>query len=135
MEGQPSLKETTGFVQRNRGAASGSCLLFILIIVVILYSGFKFGMAYWTYFGMQNKTREALVWAAAGLPKSEGEIAQKVILKTQEFETEIYQKDVKVSQTPSTLTVKVSWVYDVVLPVYTFPMKFRIAMSEGKRWR
>lgn len=134
MEGRPPLRKKGGFIQRNRGAAMGSCLLFILIILVIFYLGFKFGKAYWTYFAVKTKTHEALVWAAAGTPKLEGEIQQKVIQRAQEADLELSPRNVKVTQAYGSLTISVFWVYDVVLPGHTFPMEFKIIESEAKRW-
>ena len=118
----------------HRGAATGGCLLFIIGIAVLGYIGFKFGDAYWNYLEVRQKAREALNWAVAGSPKAEIEILQKVIGNARDIGMEFSPDNIQIKQTTDTLTLIVSWVQEVDFPYYTFPLKFKLTLSEVKRW-
>jgi len=123
-----------GFASGYRGAATGGCLLFIIGIGVLGYVGFKVGDAYWNYLEVRHKVREALNWAVAGGPKADLEIVQKVIGNARDAGTEFTSDNIQIKQTPDTLTIVVSWVQEVEFPHYTLPLKFKVNLSEVKRW-
>jgi hypothetical protein len=123
-----------GLAPGRRGASTMGCLLFLLIAGVVGYVGFKVGEAYWTYFEVRQKTREALNWAAATPPKLEKEIVQRVIVKAVEVGVELSPRDIQIMQTPDTLTIIVSWTQEVEFPYYTLPLNFKTTQTEEKRW-
>jgi hypothetical protein len=128
------LARRKGLAPGYRGAATGGCLLFIIGIGVLGYVGFKVGDAYWTYLGVRHKVREALNWAVAGGPKADPEIVQKVIGKVHEVGTEFSPDNIQIKHTTDTLTIIVSWDQEVEFPYYTLPLKFKVNLSEVKRW-
>jgi hypothetical protein len=119
---------------RTRGASLSGCLLFLFMVGVLGYLGFKFGEAGWDYIQIRQKTLEALNWAVANPPKSEMEIVKKVINNAIETNIELTPRDVRVRQTAETLTIIVTWVRYIDLPYYTYPWKFEVSLSEIKRW-
>jgi hypothetical protein len=118
----------------SHGAALSGCLFFLVIIAVLGYVGFKVGEPCWEYLEMRQKIREALTWAAAGQQKSDAEIQQKVLAKTQDTDLDIRQKNIKVIHDGSQLTISVAWRREVTFPGYTLPLHFRVTLSEEKRW-
>ena len=92
------------------------CLVFLLIAGVIAYVGFRVGEAYWSFFEVRHKTREALNWAAAVPPKSEGEITQRVIANVSQVGLALSAQNIQISQTTDTLTITVSWGREVEFP-------------------
>ena len=134
MTGCTLLNGSKGIVSWKRGASPLGCLLFIVLLGVLAFVGFKFGEAYWDYFEVRHKTREALSWAVAGQPKYEGDIVQKVIANASEVGVELTSQNIRIRQTRDTLTLVVAWTRDVVLPFYTLPLKFNIMMTDEKRW-
>jgi hypothetical protein len=123
-----------GFPMGRRGASTMGCLVFILIAGVIAYVGVRVGEAYWSFFEVRHKIHEALNWAAAGSPKSEGDITQKVIANVTQVGVELSSKNIQISQTTDTLTITVSYGQEVEFPYYTLPLDFSTTQSEEKRW-
>jgi hypothetical protein len=118
----------------HRGAVTSGCLVFLILILLLGYVGFKFGEAFWEYLEVRQKTREALNWAAAGQAKSEIDIVQKVITKVREVGVELAPRSIQIKQTTDTLTILVAWSREVEFPYYTLPLKFRVTQTEEKRW-
>jgi len=123
-----------GFPIGRRGATTMGCLVFILIAGVMVYVGVRVGEAYWNSFEVRHKIREALNWAVAGSPKSEGEIIQKVITNVTQVGLELPPQSIQISQTPDTLTITASWGQEVEFPYYTLPLNFTTSQTEEKRW-
>jgi len=117
-----------------RGATTAGCLLFLIIAGVAGYVGLKFGEAYWNYFEMRHKTREVLNWAAAHPPKTDKEIAQRLMAKAAEAEVELSSENIQILQRPDNLTITVSWGREVEFPYYTFLLNFKTTQTEEKRW-
>jgi len=127
-------RERKGFPLGCRGASTMGCLVFMLIAGVIIYAGFKVGEAYWSFFEVRHKTREALNWAAAGSPKSEGEITKRVIDNVTQIGVALSSQNIRISQTTDTLTITVSCGQEVEFPYYTLPLDFTTTQTEEKRW-
>jgi hypothetical protein len=134
MTGRTLLNGRESIISRKRGASPLGCLFFIILLAVVAFVGFKLGQAYWDYFEVRQKTREAMSWAVAGQPKYAGDIVQKVIANASEVGVELTAQNIKVRLTRDTLTLVVAWTRDVVLPFYTLPLKFDIMMTDELRW-
>ena len=111
------------------------CLVFILIAGVIAYVGFRVGEAYWGFFEVRHKAREALNWAVAVPPKSEAEITQRVITNVSQVGLALSSQNIQISQTTDTLTITVSWGQEVEFPYYKLPLDFSTTQTEEKRWQ
>ncbi|MBI4496232.1 MAG: hypothetical protein HY697_04770 [Deltaproteobacteria bacterium] len=129
MAGPKKLSVLTG-----RGAVTSGCLAFLLLVLALGYLGFHFGGAYWDYLQARQKIREALNWAAAGAPKTEAEMARRVVAKVREAGVELSTQSIRFQQDPDLLTITVSWIREVELPYYTYPWRFQVVMTEEKRW-
>jgi hypothetical protein len=134
MKNPTFLGRRKGFPFERRGAVTSGCFLFLILILLLGYVGLKFGEAVWEYFEVRQKTREALNWAAAGQPKPEIDILQKVIAKVREVGVELPPRSIQIKQTTDTLTILVSWSREVEFPYYTLPLNFRVTQTEEKRW-
>jgi hypothetical protein len=117
-----------------QGAATGGCVLFIIGVVVLGYVGLKVGVACWNYLEVRHKVQEALNWAVADGPKTDGEIVQKVIGNVREIGTEFSPDNIRIEQTTDLLTIVVSWLQEVEFPYYTLPFNFKVSLSDVKRW-
>ncbi len=119
---------------QNRGAVLSGCLLFLVIVAALGYVGYKIGEPCWEYLEVRQKTKEALNWAAAGQPKPEAEIIQKVIANNRETNVDIRERNVRIIPDQNLLIINVSWKREVPFPFYTLPLNFRVTLSEEKRW-
>ncbi len=134
MKSSTILARRKGLASGCRGAGTGGCLLFLIGIGVLGYVGFKVGEAYWAYLEVRHKVREALNWAVAVPPKADPDIVQKVIGNAREAGTEFSAENIQIRHTPDTLTIIVSWSQEVEFPYYKLPLKFKVNLSEVKRW-
>ncbi len=125
--------ENRRFLYSCGGSLTG-CLPFLLIAVILAFFGFKFGEAAWDYVNLRQKTKETLNWAVAEPPKTEMQIAQKVIANALAANIELNPKNVQIKQTSESLTIIVSWTRYVELSYYTYPWAFRISQTDIKRW-
>jgi len=123
-----------GFPLGCRGTSAMGCLVLILIAGVIGYAGFKVGEAYWSFFEVRHKTREALNWAVVRPPKSDPEIIQRVIVNATQVGVELSPQNIQIMQTTDTLTIVVSWGQEVEFPYFTLPLYFTTTQTEEKRW-
>ena len=127
------VKKAKGNRPLHRGAISGGCLLFMILIGLLAYVGFRLGEAYWSYFEVRQKIQEALNWAVASSPKAELEIMQKVIAKAREGGVELSPQRIQIKQTKTTITIIASWEQEVEFPYYTLPLELKVSLTEEKR--
>jgi len=117
-----------------RGTTTFGCLIWLVVVGVLSYAGFKFGEAGWNYLEVKQKIREALTWAAAGKYKPELEISQRVIASVAEAGIQLKPRNIKIQQTKDSLTISVAWERRVEFPYHSLPMKFNVTLTEEKRW-
>jgi hypothetical protein len=120
--------------QGRRGTTAFGCLVWLIFAGILGYGGYKFGEAYWNYFEVKQKVREALNWAAANREKTQAEILQKVTARVAEVGLELKPSQIKIQQSKQTLTISVSWKRIIEFPYYSFPMRFDVTLTETKRW-
>ncbi len=101
------------------------CLMFLVLLAVLGFAGFRFGSAYWEYYQVREQVREVLTWTVAGQPKHEGEVVKRVIARVaDEAGLWFTPKNIRITQTANSLTISVFWVQDLDFLVYTYPMDF-----------
>ena len=121
-------------IEGCRGTTTFGCLIFLVVVGVLSYVGFKFGEAGWNYLEVRQKIREALSWAAANKYKTEVEISQKVITTLAEVGIQLKPRNIKIQQTKDSLIISVAWKRQVEFPYYSFPLNFDVTLIEEKRW-
>ena len=118
----------------NAGITTPGCLVWLILIAILGFVGFKFGEAYWTYYQVQEQVRQALIWTVAGNSKPEPEIVQRVISQVRGAEVQLTPRNIRITQASDSLTLVVSWTQEVEFPFYTFPLAFEVSLTEIKRW-
>lgn len=129
-----NLSTWTSALRQTRARSAVGCLIFILLIGAVGYVGFKFGEAGWEYFDVRQKVRETLNWAVANSAKSDPEMFEKISRNVRESGLELGPRNIRITHTGEKLTFTVTWTRNVVLPYYTFPLHFRVTLTEIKRW-
>jgi len=111
------------------------CLMFLVLLAVLGFAGFRFGAAYYEYYQVREQVREVLTWTVAGNPKQEGDVVKRVIARVaEEAGLWLTPKNIRITQTASNLTLSVFWVRDLDFLVYTYPMDFTVSLTEVIRW-
>ncbi len=118
----------------KEGASTLGCLFFLVLAVILIYGGLKFGSAIWTYFEVKYKIQEALNWAVAGSTKSDLEITQKVIANVAETGVELKARNISIKHTADDLIIAVSWKQVIEFPYFSFPLNFKVTLTGEKRW-
>ena len=118
----------------NRGISTPGCLIWLVLLGILGFAGYKFGEAYWIYYQAREQIRQALTWTVAGDPKPEPAIVQRVITQVKDAEVQLTPRNIRITQTSDSLTLNVSWTQVVEFPFYTFPLGFEVSLTEVKRW-
>jgi hypothetical protein len=135
MNGSTRPSKGKDIVLRNRGISTSGCLVFLILLVLLGFVGFKFGQAFWNYYNMREQVRDALVWTVGSMqPKSEIEITQRVISNASGVGVQLSPRNIRISQTPETLTIIARWTEELEFPHYTYPLNFEVNLTEIKRW-
>jgi len=109
--------------------------MFLVLLAVLGFAGFRFGAAYYEYYQVREQVREVLTWTVAGNPKQEGDVVKRVIARVaEEAGLWLTPKNIRITQTASNLTLSVFWVRDLDFLVYTYPMDFTVSLTEVIRW-
>jgi hypothetical protein len=124
-----------GPAERSRGLTTPGCLLLLVLLAVLGFAGFRVGAACWEYYQVREQVRTVLTWTVAGQPKQEATIVPRVIARVgDEAGLRLTPKNIRITQTASSLTISVFWVQDLDFLVYTYPMDFEVSLTEAKRW-
>jgi len=135
MNGSIFFGKRKGPAERSRGMTTPGCLMFLVLLAVLGFAGFRFGSAYWEYYQVREQVREVLTWTVAGQPKHEGEVVKRVIARVaDEAGLWFTPKNIRITQTANSLTISVFWVQDLDFLVYTYPMDFTVSLTEAIRW-
>jgi len=120
---------------KSRGTTTAGCLSFLVLLALLGFFGYRFGAAYWEYYQVREQVREALTWTVAGQPKHEADVVKRVITQIADGAgLWLTPKNIRITQTESTLTISVFWAQDLDFLVYTYPMDFEVSLTEPKRW-
>lgn len=111
------------------------CLSFLLLLAILGFVGYRFGAAYWEYYQVREQVREVLIWTVSGQPKHEGDIVKKVIARIGDnVGLYLTPKNIRITKTAGSLTLRVFWVQDLDFLVYTYPWDFEVSLTEAIRW-
>jgi len=103
-------------------------------VIVLGYVGFVFGEAYWSYYRVREKVREAITWAVADKPKTDQEIARRVVVNALDAGLKITARNIRLSHTADTITIRVVWLHDLNLLFSSYSKPFEVNLTEVKRW-
>jgi hypothetical protein len=71
----------------------------------------------------------------AGQPKQEVDVVKKVIARVgDEAGLRLTPKNIRITQTASSVTISVFWTQDLDFLVYTYPLDLEVSLTEAKRW-
>lgn len=128
-----SIRKDIGL--RNRGISTSGCLVSLILLILLGFVGLKVGQAFWNYYNVREQVRDALVWAVGSMQsKSEVDISQRVIANVSGVGVQLSPRNIRISQTPESLTITARWTEELEFPYYTYPLNFEVNLTEIKRW-
>jgi len=135
MNGSLLFGKRKGPAEGSRGMTTVGCLGFLVLLAVLGFAGYRFGAAYYEYYQVREQVREVITWTVAGNPKHEADVVKRVITRVaDEAGIWLTPRNIRITQTASTLTIGVFWVQDLDFLVYTYPMDFTVSLTEPLRW-
>ncbi|MCX5918786.1 MAG: hypothetical protein NTX30_19160 [Deltaproteobacteria bacterium] len=135
MKGSLFFAKMKAPAERHRGMTTPGCLFLLILLAILGFAGYRVGTAYWEYYQVREEVRNVLTWTVAGTPKHEADVVKRVITRVaDEAGLQLTPKNIRVTQTASSLTINVFWVQDLDFLVYTYPMDFTVSLTEPLRW-
>jgi hypothetical protein len=111
------------------GRLSLGLLLFLLLLVAGIYTGFKLAPPYWEYYSLKEAARQGLVSSAAP-PYRDADVKEAVLQKAKYLGVPLTESDLAVFRDQAAVSIEFSWVREVPLPGRIVRFSFSIKDSE-----
>jgi hypothetical protein len=118
--------------KNNRGSGKLGCLIWLIILVVVLFVGYKFGSAQWAYLSMREDIHEIAKSAAHERTLNVEVIQQEVITLGENLGISIAAEDIKIEDRGSEVTIDVSWEVAFDFPFYTYYQDYSVTSTQRK---
>lgn len=100
----------------------------LLVFILLVYAGFKFGMPYYRYTAFKSDVKEIIKISVEGANLTE-QLSNQVYERAKELKIPIEKKDIKVTvgEKEKTITIKTSWSEEVdIVGIYQRTLQFTI---------
>lgn len=100
----------------------------LLVFILLVYAGFKFGMPYYRYKAFKSDVKEIIKISVEGANLTE-QLSNQVYERAKELKIPIEKKDIKVTvgEKEKTITIKTSWSEEVdIVGIYQRTLQFTI---------
>lgn len=102
-------------------------IFWLVILALLVYSGFQFGMPYYRYTALKTDAKEIARISLGEVEKTRAQI----FLRAQELNIPIEEKEIVVTRTDRLVRVKVSWSESVNLfGIYQKTLNFTVNIQE-----
>lgn len=102
-------------------------IFWLVILALLVYSGFQFGMPYYRYTAFKTDVKEIARISLGEVEKTRAQI----FLRAQELNIPIEEKEIVVTRTDTLVRVKVSWSESVNLfGIYQKTLNFTVNIQE-----
>ncbi|MEW6001391.1 MAG: hypothetical protein AB1638_01885 [Nitrospirota bacterium] len=102
-------------------------VFWIIVIAILAYTGFKFGIPYYRYVALKSDAKEI-----ARLPyENEERIKGQMFERAKQLKVPIKEEDIKVAIAEGTVTIRTSWSEMVdIFGIYRRNLRFTINIRE-----
>lgn len=102
-------------------------IFWLVILALLVYSGFQFGMPYYRYTALKTDAKEIARISLGEVEKTRAQI----FLRAQELNVPIEEKEIMVTRTDKLVRVKTSWSESVNLfGIYQKTLNFTVNIQE-----
>ncbi len=114
-------------LNKNHGESKFGLLVILLIVVAVIYVGFKWGYAAWDAGNFREDVNQSIgYWKSHGAPPL-GNIRAEILQKAQENNIELYEEDIVIELREKNLVVDLYWEAPLDFPGgYTYYLPFTI---------
>ncbi len=115
-----------------RGDTKLGCLIWLGIFVVLLYGGYKVGLAQWHFFSLKEELHELAKSAARERTLDQGVYQNEVIQRAQKIGITLHPEDITITETEDQVIIEVTWVAEIAFPGYSFYKNYGVTASYMK---
>lgn len=108
--------------RQERGAASASTVLSMVLLVVIAYLGFKFIPVYIAAYDFDNALKTQAQYSGAQKPDSA--IMSELLAKAADLKLPVAKENIKIERSNSHMTITTEYVVPVKTLIFSYNWKF-----------
>ena len=109
-----------------RGEFKLGCLLYVLVMVAIIYAGYKWGESKWNYETMKADITEIAKFWVTQKTMNNALIKESIIEKGEGIGLDIYEEDIDIAFKDGVLTIDVYWDTPIKFPGKTFYVEHNV---------
>src|SRR3989304_6069090 len=95
-----------GTMERESGGFFTKSLFFILILVILIYTGINLGMPWLNYYSFKDRLKEIAMYEAS---EAKEKTMKKIMESAEEKDIPINEEDIKIERTGRKLSIKAKW--------------------------
>ena len=115
-----------------RGDSKLGCLIWLGIFVAVLYVGYKFGAAQWTFLSFREELHDLAKSAARERSLDEGVYQKEIIRHAENLGISLDPEDIRLTESDNEVTIEVDWAAALEFPGYTFYKDYSVTASHKK---
>ena len=115
-----------------RGDSKLGCLIWLGIFVAVLYVGYKFGSAQWTFLSFREELHDLAKSATRERSLDEGVYQKEIIRHAENLGISLDPEDIRLTESDNEVTIEVDWAAALEFPGYTFYKDYSVTASHKK---
>jgi len=118
----------------SKGDSKLGCAFYLLIIGVLLYFGYMWGVAQWNYETMKKSTNEIIKILAADQNPQFQKYKDALIDKADDAGVDLYYEDIEISIKETTVVIELFWETPINFPGYTYYLEYTLVATRKKMY-
>lgn len=118
----------------TNGSSKLGYLVAVLIIGLVVYTGYHWGTAQWNYVTIKEVVWDAAKLAAATKDVNYAALKQIIINKAGQEGVALYEDDIEIAESQFSMTIDVYWDTPIAFPGYTYYMEHHVSRTEQKTY-
>jgi hypothetical protein len=116
-------------VRGKGGRISLGVLIFLAILALAIYLGFRLVPPYWEFYSLKEAARQGVVGASAP-PYHDSDARDAVMEKARRLGVPLQEEDLSIVRDGNAISIEFSWKRDITLPGYIHHLTFAVKDSE-----
>jgi hypothetical protein len=119
-------------VADKRGDSKLGCLIWLVIFVLALFAGYKFGAAQWAYVSFKEELFEIAKSASRERSIDEGVYYHEIMRRAGNLGISINPEDIRITESENEVTIAVDWVTEFDFFGYIYSKDYSVTVSHKK---
>ena len=117
-----------------QGDSKLGCLFYIVIVALIIYTGYSWGKAQWNYESMKETVTDILKFTTEQREINYALTKEMIINRAAELQIALSEEDIEISENENSLTIDVYWDTPITFPGYTYYLEHHLTKTRQKRF-